>query len=106
MQIEALAFHLLSAGTLVGYADFALGSSGLPVFDCSIHQKDDRWWIVFPRRSYVGRDNKTHWQTLLGFDDEDSQERFWSLALAALRFRYPEALAEIPVAAQANGGQP
>jgi hypothetical protein len=70
------------------------------------NRKDGKWWINFPRRSYEGRDGKTHWQTLLEFNDKAIRERFQKLALQALRFRYPEVFATVlPPATDDSAGR-
>jgi hypothetical protein len=99
MQIEAIAYYPHSSGALRGHCDLALGASGLRVKDCGVFEKDGRWWVSFPTRSYTTRNGELRHQALIEFGDDDSRERFQKLALAALRFRFPAALGAIPVAA-------
>ena len=62
--------------------------------------------MKFPARSYVGRDGETRYQQLLEFDDPAAEARFQELPLKALRFRFPNALAAIPVTARDDGREP
>jgi hypothetical protein len=94
MRIEALDFHHHARGTLVGFADLALGNSGLRVHDCPVHRKGEHWWVNLPARPYTGKDGKQHWQPMLEFGDEDSRARFQTGVLAALRFRFPNVFPE------------
>ena len=106
LQVEATSFHPFQKDTLRGYADLALSGTGLRIRDVSVHQRGERWWVKFPARSYVGRDGETRYQQLLEFDDPAAEARFQELPLKALRFRFPNALAAIPVTARDDGREP
>jgi hypothetical protein len=86
MRVEAIELHLHTKGTLVGFADLAFVDIRLRVFDCAVHQKNGKWWIRLPDKSYVTRDGEIRWRALLAFGDRDSEAEFQSAALAALRY--------------------
>jgi hypothetical protein len=105
MRIEAIDFHPHAKNTLQGFADLAIADIGLRIFDCTVFEKDGRWWVRLPSRSCVDRNGEVKWQDLFAFGDRDSEAAFQKAALAALRFRFPKTFPDTLVTAKEGSSQ-
>jgi hypothetical protein len=106
MKIEAIAFRAYSKNTLLGFASFALGQSGLLVHDCCVHCQKGKYWISFPAKSYTDKDGVRQWKPILEFGDAASRARFQQQAIAALRERFPEIFKASQPQVQQPGAHP
>jgi hypothetical protein len=84
-MIRCLRFVRHEKNTLRGFCDLQLVRTGIIIKDCSLHQKNDRYWISFPARPYRAPDGGVAWAATVEFADGANREAFQKQAVAAVR---------------------
>jgi hypothetical protein len=80
-------FKPYEKNTLKGFFDLRL-ASGMILCGCTLHEKNNRFWIGLPAKPYTTDSGSQTWAKLIDFEDKKTHERFQTimtpLAIAAL----------------------
>jgi len=87
-----LNFKLLEKNTLRGFFDIEL-PSGLILRGCTLHTKNDRWWIGLPGKPYTKPDGSQSWSKVLDFRDKLTLDRFQRTITPLARAAYEQSQA-------------
>ena len=93
-------FASVIRNTLRGFARIRT-PSGMLLFDVAIHEKNGHAWASPASKPMLGRNgtvmrnavNKVQYAPVVGFTSRELRDRFSDQVVAAMRARYPEALA-------------
>ena len=70
-----LDFKAYAKGTLRGFFDIEL-ASGMIVRGCSLHKKNDHFWIGLPAKPYVNSSGEQAWCRIIDFSDDATRKKF------------------------------
>ena len=70
-----LDFKPYSKNTLKGFFDLRL-ASGMVLCGCTLYEKNGRYWIGLPAKSYLKDDGEQAWCRIIDFSDKETHDRF------------------------------
>jgi hypothetical protein len=74
-QARILAFKPFEKNTLRGFFDLEL-PSGLILAGCTLHKKDDKYWVGLPAKPYTAADGTQSWTKIADFRDAKTRNKF------------------------------
>jgi hypothetical protein len=90
----------LPKNTLLGFCSMRL-PSGIQIADCSVHQKNGKFWVSPPGKPQLDRDGialrdavtgRIKYLPIITFETKAFADRFSAQIIEALRRAFPEAL--------------
>jgi hypothetical protein len=74
-QARVLAFKPFEKNTLRGFFDLEL-PSGMILAGCTLHEKDNKYWVGLPAKPYMAADGSQSWVKIIDFRDAKTRARF------------------------------
>lgn len=85
MTIEIVNFRKYEKNTLKGFFTAKLPKIFLEIRDCSLHQKDGKYWVNLPSKPYKDEEGNQKWSYIIKFTEKKIYERFQEEILGALQ---------------------
>lgn len=86
-------FKPFEKNTLKGFFDVRL-ASGMILCGCTLHEKNNRFWIGLPAKPYTTDSGSQSWVKLIDFEDKKTHERFQEIMTPLAVAAYERAKAE------------
>lgn len=83
-MITCLKYRKAERGALVAFVDLFVDKWGLIVKNCTLHKKDGKRWINFPKNVYYDIGGEKRYQPILIFKDKKHYELFSKKAKEAV----------------------
>jgi hypothetical protein len=86
-QVRILAFKPFEKNTLRGFFDLEL-PSGMILSGCTLHEKDDKYWVGLPGKPYTAADGSQAWTRIIDFRDAKTRNKFQESITPLARVAY------------------
>lgn len=91
-QARIIAFKAFEKNTLKGFFDVQL-ASGMILCGCTLHEKNNRFWIGLPGKPYAAADGTQSWTRIIDFRDAKTHHKFQESITPLARGAYEQSQA-------------